>query len=312
MRLKKTITFPSINLDDLLTEQRNPASLEIDQKSTEEILRIINREDRKVAWMVEKEIHQIAVAVDWITEAFRRQGRLIYVGSGTSGRLGILDASECPPTYNVSPNLVIGVIAGGNKAVMDSVEGAEDNEQAGRRALLRLKVSRKDVVVGIAASGRTPFVLGAMLAAKETNAKVVSLTSTPDSPMEQIADVAITPLTGPEVVTGSTRMKAGTAQKMVLNMLSTAAMIRLGYVFSNLMIHVQPTNDKLRERSRRIVLEATGKSYQEVEQSLRKGRGNIKIAILMLHFQESPRQAQLRLKRAGGNLRKAMNCTNEG
>ncbi len=280
--------------------------MDIDQKSTVDILRIINREDRMVAKAVEKQIPRIARVVEWITQSFQQQGRLIYVGSGTSGRLGILDASECPPTYNVPPDVVIGVIAGGNKAIADSVEGAEDDEYAGRLAMRRLRISEKDIIVGIAASGRTPYVVGAMKFAKEKKAKVVSLASTPESPMEKLADEAITPLTGPEVVTGSTRMKAGTAQKMVLNMLTTAAMIRMGYVYSNLMIHVQPTNDKLRERSRRIVMEAAGKTYEEADQALRSAKGNIKVSILMLHFQETTGQARLRLKKAGQNLRKAM------
>ncbi len=306
MRTKRTSPSSSLNLDDLLTEQRNPASMEIDQKSTVEILRIINREDHKVARAVKKQIPQIARVVEWITQSFQRSGRLIYVGSGTSGRLGILDASECPPTYNVPPNVVIGVIAGGKKAIVDPMEGAEDDENAGCQAMRRLKISSKDTVVGIAASGRTPFVIGAMKFAKERKAKVASLTSTPASPMEKLADEAITPLTGPEVVAGSTRMKAGTAQKMVLNMLTTAAMIRMGYVYSNLMIHVQLTNDKLRERGRRIVREATGKTYEEADQVLRSAKGNIKVSILILHFQETASQARLRLKKAGQNLRKAM------
>jgi N-acetylmuramic acid 6-phosphate etherase len=306
MLIKKKSPSSSLNLDDLLTEQRNLASMDIDQKSTVDILRIINREDRMVAKAVEKQIPRIARVVEWITQSFQKQGRLIYVGSGTSGRLGILDASECPPTYNVPPDFVIGVIAGGNKAIAESVEGAEDDEYAGRLAMRRLRISEKDIIVGIAASGRTPYVVGAMKFSKEKKAKVVSLTSTPDSPMEKLADEAITPLTGPEVVTGSTRMKAGTAQKMVLNMLTTAAMIRMGYVYGNLMIHVQPTNDKLRERSRRIVMEAAGKTYEEADQALRSAKGNIKVSILMLHFQETTGQARLRLKKAGQNLRKAM------
>jgi N-acetylmuramic acid 6-phosphate etherase len=306
MQTKKTSQSSPLNLDDLLTEHRNPASMDIDQKSTIEILRVINLEDRKVAGAVAKQIPKIARVVEWITQSFQQSGRLIYVGSGTSGRLGILDASECPSTYNVPPDVVVGVIAGGKQAIVDPVEGAEDDEEAGRRAMRRLKISSKDTVVGIAASGRTPYVIGAMKFSKERKAKIISLTSTPDSPMEKLADEAITPLTGPEVVTGSTRMKAGTAQKMVLNMLTTAAMIRMGYVYSNLMIHLQPTNHKLRERGRRIVMEATGKTYREAENAMRFAKGNVKVSILMLYFQETAIQARLRLKRAGQNLRDAI------
>jgi len=295
-----------LQLDQLLTEQRNSNSFEIDLKPTQEILRIINREDRKVAGAVGRVIPQIAKAVDWVAEAFLAGGRLLYVGSGTSGRLGILDASECPPTYNVPSSMVQAVIAGGATAVRRSVEGAEDDAEAGARAMRRKRVAAKDVIIGLAASGRTPFVLGAMKYCKQKGSKVISLACTPHSEMEKLAGLAITPLVGPEVITGSTRMKAGTAEKLVLNMISTAAMIKLGYVYSNLMIHVQPTNEKLRDRSRRIVMQATGSDYQQADAALTKAGGDLRVAILMTHFQETASRARARLKRAGMNLRLAM------
>jgi N-acetylmuramic acid 6-phosphate etherase len=295
-----------LQLDQLLTEQRNPASLDIDLKPTEEILHVINREDRKVAAAVGKVIPEIARAVDWVADALRVGGRLLYVGSGTSGRLGILDASECPPTYNVPPGMVQAIIAGGTTAIRRSVEGAEDDAEAGARAMRQKRVTTKDVIIGLAASGRTPFVLGAMRYGKQKGSRVISLACTPHSEMEKLADLAIIPLVGPEVITGSTRMKAGTAEKLVLNMISTGAMIRLGYVYSNLMIHVQSTNEKLRDRSRRIIMQAAGSDYRQAEVALRKAGGDLKVAILMSHFRETAARSRTRLNRAHGNLRLAM------
>ena len=293
-------------LNNLLTEERNPASMGIDVLSTEEILRLINQEDQKVPLAVGQEIPQIAKAVDLVTEALRNGGRLIYVGAGTSGRLGVLDASECPPTYDVSPEMVQGVMAGGLKATYRSIEASEDDETAGATAMKRKRLSRKDVVAGIAASGRTPFTIGAMKYGRDIGAKVLSITCNPNSKMAEIADVSIAPIVGPEVVTGSTRMKSGTAQKLVLNMISTSAMIRLGYVYSNLMIHVQMKNAKLRVRGRRIIMAVSGVDYKTADQALRKAKGDIKVAIVMLQHGLSRQLALRRLKGVNRSLREAL------
>jgi N-acetylmuramic acid 6-phosphate etherase len=293
-------------LNNLLTEERNPASMDIDLLSTEWILRVINQEDQKVPLAVAQEVPQIAKAADLVAEALRKGGRLIYVGAGTSGRLGVLDASECPPTYNVSPKLVQGVMAGGLKATYQSIEATEDDETAGATAMKRKRLSPKDVVAGIAASGRTPFTIGAMRYGRSIGAAVLSITCNPTSKMAEIADVSIAPIVGPEVITGSTRMKAGTAEKLVLNMITTSAMIKLGYVYSNLMIHVQMKNAKLRERGRRIIMAASGVDYQTADQALRQAKGDIKVAIVMLQQGVSREIALGRLKKAHMNLREVL------
>jgi len=293
-------------LDSLISEERNPASTGIDLLTTEEVLTVINQEDQKVASAVAQEIPRIAQAVDLVAEALQRGGRLIYVGAGTSGRLGILDASECPPTFNVSPEVVQGVMAGGLRAAYQSVEDSEDDEKAGATAMKRRKLNRRDIVAGVAASGRTPFTIGAMRYGKSIGAKVLSIECNADSEMAAIADVSITPIVGPEIITGSTRMKAGTAQKLVLNMISTAAMIRLGYVYSNLMIHVQMKNTKLRERGRRIVMAACNVNYETADSLLRRARGNIKVAIVMGELGLSASAALQRLKKAKMNLREVI------
>jgi N-acetylmuramic acid 6-phosphate etherase len=293
-------------LNNLPTEERNPASMDIDQHTTEDILRIINHEDQKVPSAVAKEIPQIAKVVDLVTEALEQGGRLIYVGTGSSGRLGVLDASECPPTYSVSPELVQGVIAGGVEALYKSVEASEDNQKAGAAAMKRRRLSCNDVVAGIAASGRTPYTVGAMRYGKSIGAKVISITCNPNSEMAEIADISIAPVVGPEVVTGSTRMKSGTAQKLVLNMITTSTMIKLGYVYSNLMINVQMENTKLRERGRRIIMSATGVDYKAADQALKKAKGDVKVAIVMLQRGESHKVALQRLKRLNMNLRAAL------
>ena len=293
-------------LNHLLTEERNPASMKIDLETTEGMSRIINQEDQKVAIAVAAEIPQIAKAVDLVTEAFRMGGRLFYVGAGTSGRLGILDASECPPTFNVRHDLVQGVMAGGMKAAVRPVEASEDSERAGAATLKRRKLTARDVVAGIAASGRTPYTLGAMRYAKSIGAKVLSITCNPGSKMAVLADVSIAPVPGPEVVTGSTRMKSGTAQKLVLNMITTASMIKLGYVYSNLMIHVQMKNEKLQERGRRIIMSATGTDYATANRVLEQARGDIKTAIVMLKRKITRREGQRRLEQSRQNLRAAL------
>jgi N-acetylmuramic acid 6-phosphate etherase len=293
-------------LNHLVSEQRNPASMDIDLQTTEGILRIINQEDRRVAEAVAQEIPQIAKAVDLVTAAFEQGGRLLYVGAGTSGRLGILDASECPPTYNVSSQMVQGVMAGGMKATVKSVEVSEDNEGAGATAMKRKKLTPKDVVAGIAASGRTPYTVGAMKYARRIGAKVLSITCNPSSPMGRIADVSIAPVVGPEVITGSTRMKSGTAQKLVLNMLTTASMIKMGFVYTNLMIHVQMKNEKLRERGRHIIMSAVGVDYQNADLTLRQAKGDIKVAIIMLIRGLSRHEALQLLRKNSMNLRSAL------
>jgi N-acetylmuramic acid 6-phosphate etherase len=296
-------------LNNLPTEERNSASMKIDLETTDGILRIINQEDQKVALAVAREIPQIAKAVDLICEAFKQGGRLFYVGAGTSGRLGILDASECPPTYNVSPQMVQSVMAGGMKAAVRSVEASEDDERAGTVAMKRRKLTARDVVAGIAASGRTPYTLGAMKYARSLGAKVLSITCNPNSKMARAADVSIAPVVGAEVVAGSTRMKSGTAQKLVLNMLTTASMIKLGYVYGNLMIHVQMKNEKLRERGRRIIMSATGADYKQADLTLKHAQGDIKVAIVMLVRGESRRDALNRLRKHDQNLRAALGQT---
>jgi N-acetylmuramic acid 6-phosphate etherase len=288
------------------TEERNPASQDIDLLSTEEMLKAINREDRQVSLAVEKEIPQIAKVIELAAEALRGGGRLIYVGAGTSGRLGVLDATECPPTFNVSPSLIQGVIAGGMRALHRALEAAEDDGEAGAAAMQRKKVNGRDVVVGIAASGATPFTLGAMRYGKNAGARIISITCNPRSEMAALAEVSIAPLVGPEVITGSTRMKAGTAQKLVLNMISTGIMVKLGYVYSNLMINVQMRNRKLRERGRKIVMAIGGVDSKKAGRALVQAGGNLKVAIVMLKKKESAKSALERLTDAGMNLRTAL------
>ena len=290
-----------------LTEARNPASAEIDLVSTLDLVRIINTEDAKVPFAVGAEATKIAAAIDGIVTRMRQGGRLIYVGAGTSGRLGVLDASECPPTYSAPPGLVVGLIAGGRTALTNSIEGAEDRPEDGAFDVAALNVGDIDTVVGIAASGRTPYTIGAMEEAKRRGALVVSVTCNAGSPMAAVADIAIEPLVGPEVVTGSTRMKAGTAQKLVLNLLSTGAMIRLGKTFGNLMVDVQPSNAKLKARARRIVAEATGLNLEAAAVALDAAGGEVKPAILAQLLGVSPAEARERLVAAGGVIRRAAN-----
>ena len=266
-------------LESLLTEQPNPASAHIDTLSTMEMLRVINAEDRKVAEAVEREIPAIARAVDAITEAFKRGGRLFYIGAGTSGRLGVLDASECPPTFGVSPDMVQGIIAGGEAALSRATETTEDDPAMGARDLTARGFAANDILAGIAASGRTPYVLGAIAEAKRAGAIAIGISCTPDSELARAADIAITPLVGPEVIAGSTRMKAGTAQKLVLNMLTTGAFIRMGYVYGNLMVNVQPKNSKLLDRARRIIAQAAGVSYQRAGELLAEAGNDVPAAI---------------------------------
>ncbi|MEG1225026.1 MAG: N-acetylmuramic acid 6-phosphate etherase [Hafnia sp.] len=296
----------NIDLSRLQTEGRNTASENIDTLSTLDMLTIINQEDQKVALAVERILPQIAQAVDAITHAFAHGGRLIYCGAGTSGRLGILDASECPPTYGTPREQVIGLIAGGQTAILRAVENAEDNVALGEQDMIENQVGERDVVVGIAASGRTPYVIGAMKYARTQGATVVSLTCNANSAMSQLADIALEAVVGPEVVTGSSRMKAGTAQKMVLNMLTTGSMIRSGKVYGNLMVDVEATNAKLVQRQVDIVMQATDCDRSTAIKALSECERHCKTAILMILGQLSADEASAVLTQNNGFIRQAL------
>ena len=295
-----------LDLSQMITEGRNPASQNIDELSTEAMLRVINDEDKKVALAVEAIMPQIAAAVDAICAAFQAGGRLIYCGAGTSGRLGILDASECPPTFGIPREQVIGLIAGGHTAILQAVENAEDNREQGAQDLKDIHFSRHDVLVGIAASGRTPYVLGALAYANELGATTVSLTCNPGSAMSQVAAIALTPVVGPEVVTGSSRMKAGTAQKLVLNMLTTGSMIRSGKVYGNLMVDVEATNQKLVQRQVNIVMQATDCDEATASAALTACGGHCKNAILMVLADLAADEAKALLSQHQGFIRQAL------
>jgi N-acetylmuramic acid 6-phosphate etherase len=288
------------------TEQRNPASRNLDCMTAVEIVRLMNREDRKVALAVGREIPAIARAVDAIARGIRNGGRLIYVGAGSSGRMAVLDAAECPPTFGTSPKLMQALIAGGRRAVTRSVEGAEDSVRNAEHELRERKLTSNDVVVGITASGTTRYVLGAMKFARKRRATTVAITSNRHTPAARLAKIVIVPEVGPEVVTGSTRLKAGTSQKMVLNMLSTAAMARLGHVYENLMIDVALTNEKLAARGLRILAEASGKSVSAAERALRQSGHKLRVALVMLKLGVDAREARRRIAGAKGNLRRVL------
>lgn len=296
----------SLNLHHLVTEGRNTTSENIDQLSTAEMLKVINDEDKKVALAVEAILPEITQAVEAITTAFAQGGRLIYSGAGTSGRLGILDASECPPTFGTSPEQVIGLIAGGHKAILQAVENAEDNAEQGAKDLQAINFTAQDILVGIAASGRTPYVMGALAWAKECGAVTIAVSCNAQSPMAASADIALSAVVGPEVVTGSSRLKAGSAQKMILNMLTTGSMIRSGKVFGNLMVDVEATNQKLVERQKNIVIEATGCGVEEAKAALVACHGQCKTAILMLLADLTAQQAQALLIEHKGFIRSAL------
>lgn len=290
---------------DLLTEAQNPHSAAIDSLPTFEMLRVINAADQEVARAVERELLPIAMALDLAIPRLEVGGRLFYLGAGTSGRLGVLDASECPPTFNTPPDLVQGVIAGGDRALRHSVEKAEDDPGQGKRDLQARGFAPGDVLVGIAASGRTPYVLGGIEYARSLGALTIGLSCTPNSELAKAAEIAVTPVPGPEIITGSTRMRAGTATKLVLNMLSTGVMIRLGYVYGNLMVNVQPTNGKLVDRARRIIAEIAEVSYDEASRLLDEA-GSVRTAILMHKRKLSRDGAEARLAAVNGRLRAAL------
>ncbi len=293
-------------IKNLVTETRNPRTMDIDAQGTLEILRRINEEDALIPGIVSAEIPHIAQAVDLVVEVFKNGGRLFYVGAGTSGRLGVLDASECPPTYGTDPELIQGLIAGGYKALVRSQEGAEDIFENGRRDLEDAGFNSKDVVFGIAASRRTPYVLGALTFAREIGAKTVYLTCNPREEITIPVDVAICPVVGPEVIMGSTRMKAGTATKLVLNMVTTTAMIRLGKVYGNMMVDLRMTSKKLEERSKRVVMMVTNLSYEEAGAVLAQAGGHVKTALVMALANVSAEEARRRLEQANGFIRGAI------
>jgi len=291
------------------TERRNPASKNLDRMSSLELIRLMNREDKKIAPAVAREVPAIARAVDEIVRSLRNGGRLIYVGAGSSGRLAILDAAECPPTFGVSRKTVQALIAGGRRAITDAVEGAEDSVRNAEKDLRRAKLSRKDVVAGVAASATTPYVLGALRYAKKLGATTIGVAANRVGPLMKLAKIFVAPEVGPEVLTGSTRLKAGTAQKMVLNMLSTASMVKLGHAYENLMIDAVLTNRKLEGRAVRILQAASGKSVSSAEHALRASRHNMRLGLIMLKRGVSAAEAKKLLSKAGGNLRMALGET---
>lgn len=293
-------------LSTLITEQRNPNSKHVDSLSALEIVQLMNEEDKQVPLAIEKCLPQIAQAVECIVAAFQQGGRLVYIGAGTSGRLGVLDASECPPTFGVSPEMVKGIIAGGERALRHPIEGAEDSKTQAVVDLQTIQLSSKDVLVGIAASGRTPYVIGALGYAKSLGSVTVSIASNPNSAMANIVDIAIDTVVGPEVLTGSSRLKSGTAQKLVLNMLTTASMILMGKCYQNLMVDVQASNEKLKARAIRIVMQATDCDKSLAEETLKQADQNAKLAIMMILSGLDRVQAEALLEKHHGKLQLAL------
>ncbi|MDX1259142.1 N-acetylmuramic acid 6-phosphate etherase [Exiguobacterium sp. K1] len=295
-----------IMLEKLATERRNQRTMELDDMTVEEILTVMNEEDQSVAGVIRQEIPVIQQVVAQVIQSFQAGGRLIYIGAGTSGRLGVLDAAECVPTFGVSPKMVVGLIAGGERALIKAVEGAEDSKTLAVEDLQALKVNANDTVIGIAASGRTPYVIGGLDYAREIGAATAALSCNKDAVISQHADLRIEVETGPEVLTGSTRLKAGTAQKLVLNMISTAAMIGIGKVYQNLMVDVQSTNEKLEIRAKRMIVEATGVDLETAARYFTSANGHVKTAIVMILADVSYTEAVERLQRAHGFVRDAL------
>jgi N-acetylmuramic acid 6-phosphate etherase len=290
----------------LPTEQINPSTLAIDKLSAADIVDLMLNEDRKMLAAVQREKDRIAVGVEIITHALRKAGRVIFVGAGTSGRLGVLESAEMPPTFGTAPDLVQAIMAGGQSAVLRAREGVEDNYEEGARSINRLRPSAKDVVIGVSASGMTPFVRGALTRARRARSKIIFVTCDPSTELQTFVDLTIAPAVGPEVIAGSTRLKAGTATKLVLNMLTTAAMIRIGKTYGNLMVDVQMGSEKLRDRARRIIVIVTGLDYEEADKLLRRAHWNVKAAIVMQKAQLSYNQALARLRRAHDVVREAI------
>jgi len=295
-----------MNLGSLVSESRNPATMNLDEMTTLEMVATFNNEDSKVPEAIRTVLPEVAQAVDMAAASFKAGGRLIYLGAGTSGRLGVLDASECPPTFGVPHGLVVGLIAGGPGALLKAVEGAEDSEELGVSDLKNLQITPADTIVGLAASGRTPYVIGALRYARELGCATVAISCNPDSPIAHEAQVAISPVVGPEALTGSTRLKSGTAQKLVLNMISTGAMVKNGKVYQNLMVDVKATNVKLVDRACRIVVEATGAARADAEAALSQTDFEVKPAILMILANISAQEAIQRLTAHHGFLRAAL------
>ncbi|SDI38873.1 MULTISPECIES: N-acetylmuramic acid 6-phosphate etherase [Proteiniclasticum] len=296
-----------IDLTKLTTEQRNPETMNLDQMTPLELVETMNREDQKVIEAVNKVLPEVAKVIEWTTEALRTGGRIIYMGAGTSGRLGVLDAVECPPTFGVSPDLVVGLMAGGEKAFVKAVEGAEDSETLGTEDLKNIGLHEKDVVIGIAASGRTPYVIHALRYARSLGVKTAIIACNKNSEMSKEADIAIEPVPGPEVLTGSTRLKAGTAQKLVLNMISTASMVGTGKAYENLMVDVMQSNEKLKTRAENIVMEATGCERETARTAIDEAKGSVKLAITSILLDTPVDEAEKALEKAKGHIRKAIN-----
>lgn len=295
-----------LTLDNLLTEARNPQTMELDSMTPLEIVTAMNREDARVPESIRPQLPNIARCVAWATEAIRTGGRLIYMGAGTSGRLGVLDAVECPPTFGVSPDVVVGLIAGGERAFVKAVEGAEDSRELGKADLEAIGLTPKDLVVGIAASGRTPYVLGGLAYANSLGCKTAAISCNPGSALGEEAQLAIEVAPGPECLTGSTRLKAGTAQKLILNMISTATMVGCGKAYSNLMVDVMQTNEKLVVRAQNIVMEATGVSRDSAKEAIALAGGSCKLAVTMILADCTVEEAKERLERCGGSVRQAI------
>ena len=295
-----------IDLSVLVTESRNKETMGLDQMTPLEIVTVMNREDGKAVEAVEEVLPQIAQAIAWCTDSLKQKGRIIYIGAGTSGRLGVLDAVECPPTFGVSPDVVVGLMAGGTPAFVRAVEGAEDIQTMGEEDLKEIHLSPADIVIGLAASGRTPYVIYGLRYAKKIGCRTVAVSCNRDSEIGKEADLAIEPVPGPEVLTGSTRLKAGTVQKMVLNMISTGSMVGIGKVYQNLMVDVVQTNMKLITRAENIVMTATGCTREEARDSLEEAEGSVKLAITMILLQCGAKSAKTRLNRAGGYVRNAL------
>lgn len=295
-----------IDLSVLVTESRNKETMGLDQMMPLEIVTVMNREDGKAVNAVGEVLPQIAQAIAWCTDSLKQKGRIIYIGAGTSGRLGVLDAVECPPTFGVSPDVVVGLMAGGTPAFVRAVEGAEDSQTMGEEDLKEIHLSPADIVIGLAASGRTPYVIYGLRYAKKIGCRTVAVSCNRDSEIGKEADLAIEPVPGPEVLTGSTRLKAGTVQKMVLNMISTGSMVGIGKVYQNLMVDVVQTNMKLITRAENIVMTATGCTREEARDSLEEAEGSVKLAITMILLQCGAKSAKTRLNRAGGYVRNAI------
>ena len=295
-----------LNLTGMTTEKRNPRTMQLDTMSELEIVTTMNEEDARVPLAIAKKLPQIAQAAHWAAEAFEQGGRLFYMGAGTSGRLGVLDAAECPPTFGVAPGMVVGLIAGGEQAFLKAVEGAEDDRALGQSDLEAYGLNAKDVVIGIAASGRTPYVLGGLAYARSVGCRTAAIACNTGSEIGRAADLAIEVEVGPEVLTGSTRLKSGTAQKLILNMISTASMVRTGKVYQNLMVDVMQNNEKLHTRAKNIVIDATGVTRPEARSAIDAAGGSVKVAITMLLADCSADEARSRLEKAGGHVRAAI------